>query len=93
MSYPQYADDIQLYHTIPSNPKAAIDTFNPGLEVIMRWVWENKLALNPDKMEVLMVSHNSSPGSGVTPVVGRALLPLKPEIRSLGVLLDPLLPL
>uniref|UniRef100_A0A803TWV0 Reverse transcriptase domain-containing protein n=1 Tax=Anolis carolinensis TaxID=28377 RepID=A0A803TWV0_ANOCA len=48
----------------------------------------NKLKLNPDKTEVLQVSRMSDRGIGWQPVLDGVSLPLKVQVRSLGVLLD-----
>lgn len=43
---------------IPSDPKEVVDTLNCGLEMVMSWMRNNKLALNSDKMEVLLVGYS-----------------------------------
>ncbi|XP_061451815.1 uncharacterized protein LOC133369973 [Rhineura floridana] len=58
----------------------------------MDWMRANKLKLNPDKTEMLLV--NGSPDQlDVRPVLDEVTLPLKEQVRSLGVLLDPSLSL
>lgn len=55
----------------------------------MGWTGANKLKLNPDKLEVLLVKTNSAVGSGYTPrLAGTALTP-RPLVCSLGKLLRP----
>lgn len=46
----------------------------------------NKLELNPDKTEVLLVSRDS--GIRIPPVLEWAVLSLKGQVHNLGVLLD-----
>nr|XP_060608896.1 uncharacterized protein LOC132760735 [Anolis sagrei ordinatus] len=48
----------------------------------------NKLKLNPDKTEVLLVSRKAEQGIGLQPVLDGVKLPLKMQVRSLGVILD-----
>ena len=48
----------------------------------------NKLQLNPDKTEVLLVSQKTDLGIGIRLVRDGVTLPLKTQVRSLGVLLD-----
>ena len=47
----QYADDTQLYLSFSTNPGVAVVV----LDSIMDWMRINKLRLNPDKSEVLLV--------------------------------------
>lgn len=65
-----------------------MDAPNQGLEMIMEWMRMNKLKLNPDKTEVLMVGRNSSTGNVITPVLDEFVCPLKTHVSSLEVLLD-----
>nr|XP_060621478.1 uncharacterized protein LOC132768982 [Anolis sagrei ordinatus]XP_060621479.1 uncharacterized protein LOC132768982 [Anolis sagrei ordinatus]XP_060621480.1 uncharacterized protein LOC132768982 [Anolis sagrei ordinatus] len=48
----------------------------------------NKLKINPDKTEVLLVDRKPDWGVGWQPVLDGVTLPLKSQVRSLGVLLD-----
>ena len=50
----------------------------------MGWVRVNKLKLNQDKTEVLLVSHEADQGIGTQPVLDGAALPLKTQARSSG---------
>uniref|UniRef100_A0A803TMD6 Reverse transcriptase domain-containing protein n=1 Tax=Anolis carolinensis TaxID=28377 RepID=A0A803TMD6_ANOCA len=83
-----YADDTQLYYSFPPNSKEAPQILNQCLAAVMGWMRANKLKLNPDKTEVLQVSRMSDRGIGWLPVLDGAALPLKAQVRSLGVLLD-----
>ncbi|XP_061465627.1 uncharacterized protein LOC133376825 [Rhineura floridana] len=53
----------------------------------------NKLRLNPDKTEMLLVGGSPDQMVDVRPVLDGVALPLNAQIRSLGVLLDPSLSL
>lgn len=50
----QYADDIQVYLTVPSDHKGAVETLNHCLGwiqyLVMGWMTDNKLKRNPDKI-------------------------------------------
>ncbi|XP_061470050.1 uncharacterized protein LOC133379228 [Rhineura floridana] len=59
----------------------------------MGWMRANKLKLNPNKTEMLLVGGPSAQMVDVRPVLDGVTLPLKEQVRSLGVLLDPLLSL
>ena len=61
--------------------------------VTMDWMTANKLKLNPDKTEMLLVGGSSDRMEGVQPVLDGVALPLKRQVRSLGVLLEPSLSL
>uniref|UniRef100_A0A803T8P4 Reverse transcriptase domain-containing protein n=1 Tax=Anolis carolinensis TaxID=28377 RepID=A0A803T8P4_ANOCA len=83
-----YADDTQLYYSFPPNSKEAPQILDRCLAAVMDWMRVNKLKLNPDKTEVLQVSRAADRGIGWQPALDRVALPLKTQVRSLGVLLD-----
>lgn len=57
---PQYADDIQLYLTIPYNPEETVDILNRCLEGGMGWMRATELKLNPNNKDVLLVRSKST---------------------------------
>ena len=59
----------------------------------MDWMRVNKLKVNPDKMEVLLVGASPDRLEGHFPAMNGVALNLRDRIRSLGVLLDPSLSL
>ncbi|KAF7239998.1 Pro-neuregulin-1, membrane-bound isoform [Varanus komodoensis] len=79
----QYAGDTQFYLSFTSAPGEAVAVLNRCLAEVIGWMRANKLSLNPDKTEVLLV------GGDFDPVMDRVALPLKDRVHSLGVLLDP----
>ena len=54
----------------------------------MDWIKVNKLKLNPDKMEVLLVGASPDKLEGHFPALNGVTLPLRDRVCSLGVLLD-----
>ncbi|KAF7246159.1 putative RNA-directed DNA polymerase from transposon BS [Varanus komodoensis] len=85
----QYADDTQLYLSFSTNPGEAVAVLNRCLAKVMGWMRANKLKLNPDKTEVLLVGGSGFGEGGFDLVVNGIALPLRDKVRSLGVLLDP----
>ena len=85
----QYADDTQLYLSFSTNPGVAVIVLNSCLVLIMDWMRVNKLRLNPDKLEVLLVGALPHRLKGHFPALDGVKLPLKDRVHSLGVLLDP----
>uniref|UniRef100_A0A803SXN9 Reverse transcriptase domain-containing protein n=1 Tax=Anolis carolinensis TaxID=28377 RepID=A0A803SXN9_ANOCA len=83
-----YADDVQLYHSFSPSSKEAVQILNRCLAAVSDWMRVNKLKLHPDKTEVLLVSRKAEQGIGLQPVLDGVALPLKAQVRSLGVLLD-----
>ncbi|XP_062831034.1 probable RNA-directed DNA polymerase from transposon BS [Anolis carolinensis] len=83
-----YEDYTQLYYSFPPNSKEAAPTLNQCLTAVSSWMRANKLRLNPDKTEALLVSRGTNWGIGWQPVLNRVALPLRAQVRSLGVLLD-----
>ena len=51
----QYAGDIQLYLSLPSKSKEAVLALDQYLMSVTDWMMVNKLKLNPDKTEVLLI--------------------------------------
>uniref|UniRef100_A0A803TMK0 Reverse transcriptase domain-containing protein n=1 Tax=Anolis carolinensis TaxID=28377 RepID=A0A803TMK0_ANOCA len=88
-----YADDVQLCNSFPSVTKEAVQVLNRCLATVSDWMRANKLKLNPDKMEVLLISRRAEQGIGLQPVLDGVALPLKTQVHNLGVLLDSLLSL
>lgn len=66
-----------------------METMNRCLEAVFEWMRDNKLKFNPDNTEMLLVGGSPGPSNGLFPVLGGVALPLKEQIHSLGVLLDP----
>ena len=58
------------------------------LGATMDWMRANKLRLNPDKTEVLLVGGSSDQIVGVQPVLDGVALHLKEQAHSLGALLE-----
>ncbi|KAF7234923.1 hypothetical protein EYD10_18203, partial [Varanus komodoensis] len=85
----QYADDTQLYLSFSTNPGEAVAVLNRCLAEVMGWMRANKLKLNPDKMEVLLVGGLGFGEGELNLVLKGVALPLRDKVRSLGVLLDP----
>uniref|UniRef100_A0A803TAT9 Reverse transcriptase domain-containing protein n=1 Tax=Anolis carolinensis TaxID=28377 RepID=A0A803TAT9_ANOCA len=88
-----YADDVQLCHSFPPVTKESVQVLNQCLAAVLDWMRANKFKLNPDKTEVLLVSRKAEQGIGLQPVLDGVTLPLKAQVRSLGVILDSLLSL
>ncbi|XP_061441792.1 uncharacterized protein LOC133364873 [Rhineura floridana] len=66
----------------------AVDLLNRCLASTMDWMRVNKLKLNPDKTEMLLVDGFSDRMVDIYPVLDGVTLPLKDQVRSLGVFLD-----
>ncbi|KAF7248980.1 Phosphate acyltransferase [Varanus komodoensis] len=82
-----------LYLLAPEAPGEAVDVLNQRQAATMDWMKANKLKLNPDKTEMLLVGASSDQMEGIQPVLDGAPLPLKKQFHSLGVLLEPSLAL
>ncbi|KAF7244902.1 hypothetical protein EYD10_08831 [Varanus komodoensis] len=85
----QYADDTQLYLSFSTNPGEAVAVLNRCLAEVMGWMRANKLKLNPDKTEVLLVGSSGFGEGKLNLVLNGVALPPRDKVRSLGVLLDP----
>ncbi|KAF7235564.1 Cytosolic carboxypeptidase 4, partial [Varanus komodoensis] len=67
----------------------AVAVLNRCLAEVMGWMRANKLKLNPDKTEVLLVGGSGFGEGELNLVLNGVALPLRDKVRSLGVLLDP----
>uniref|UniRef100_A0A8D2Q9P6 Reverse transcriptase domain-containing protein n=1 Tax=Varanus komodoensis TaxID=61221 RepID=A0A8D2Q9P6_VARKO len=85
----QYTDDTQLCLSFSTNPGEAVAVLNQCLAEVMEWMRANKLKLNPDKMEVLLIGRSRFGEGELHLVLNGVALPLRDKVRSLGVLLDP----
>ncbi|KAF7249116.1 N-acetyltransferase 9, partial [Varanus komodoensis] len=85
----QYADDTQLYLSFSTNPGEAVAVLNRCLAEVMGWMRANKLKLNPDKTEVLLVGGSGFGEGDLNLVLNGVALPPRDKVHSLGVLLDP----
>lgn len=67
-----YANDIQLYLSIPSEWGEAVQVLNYCLEAVIGWMWTHKLKRNLDKSKALCIAgskvwETASSGWGCTP--------------------------
>ncbi|KAF7244471.1 Ubiquitin-conjugating enzyme E2 U [Varanus komodoensis] len=85
----QYTDDTQLYLSFSTNPSEAVAVLNQCLAEVLGWMRANKLKLNPDKTEVLLVGGSGLGIGDLGLVLNGVAIPLRDRVRSLGVLLDP----
>ncbi|KAF7239530.1 putative RNA-directed DNA polymerase from transposon BS [Varanus komodoensis] len=85
----QYCDDTQLYLSFSTNPGEAVAILNWCLAEVMGWMRANKLKLNPDKTDVLLVGGLAFGEGELNLVLNGVAFPLRDNFRSLGVLLDP----
>ncbi|XP_061463050.1 uncharacterized protein LOC133375459 [Rhineura floridana] len=76
----QYADDTQLYFSFSSSSGEAVDVLNSCLDATMDWMRTNKLRLNPDKTEMLLVDGFSGQTVDTYPVLDGVTLPLKEQL-------------
>jgi hypothetical protein len=96
ITYHGYADDTQLYLRFdPKNPEsllAQIARLERCLDEIRLWLVNNKLKLNEDKTEliILVAAHLKHLVDQLRPVlrVGDAVVQPRDSVRDLGVLLD-----
>ncbi|KAM6466454.1 uncharacterized protein PHA67_012250 [Liasis olivaceus] len=88
MRYHQYADDTQLYISIPGDLSDAVTTLSLCLEALGVWMGNNRLQLNPGKTEWLWVGGSSVSRSLPSLVLDGVALPQTDPVHNLGVLLD-----
>ena len=85
-----YADDNQLYVSFASgDPAATLNGLQPCLASVQSWMSTNKLKLNPDKTEFLLVGNERQRSKSMFPIelLGVKTNPAK-SARNLGVIFD-----
>ncbi|KAF7246729.1 Plexin-B2 [Varanus komodoensis] len=87
--YLKVKQEMHSHLTFTEFTGEAVAVLNQCLAEVMGWMRANKLKLNPDKMEVLLVGDSSSWVGDLGLALDGVVLPLKDRIHSLGVLLDP----
>ncbi|KAF7251651.1 hypothetical protein EYD10_02851 [Varanus komodoensis] len=81
---------LEVYeHPGQSGRSGQTNFWGNGLDEVMGWMRANKLKLNPDKTEVLLVGGSGFGEGELNLVLNGVALPLRDKVRSLGVLLDP----
>ena len=92
MSYHQYADDTQLYSTDKRDVKNLIARSEDCITEVKEWMNANKLKLNEDKTEVMIVRNKRNniylPSSDFTMTLADKMIDPVEKVRNLGTLLD-----
>jgi len=92
ISHQLYADDTQIYIALtPDNAPTAIPELQSCLTAVQKWMFVNKLKLNPDKTEFIVFGTplHRSQLSHLFPVelLGNSISPAN-KVRNLGVIFD-----
>lgn len=66
LDYHQYGDDTQLCLVFPEDPREAVETMTQFLEEVLGWIGANKLKLNPNELEELLVGGKIDLGTEVS---------------------------
>ena len=87
-----YADDTQIYLELDSrNFDSSITELTNCLEAVQAWMGNNKLKLNPDKTEFIVIGddqiRSSLKSSFPVSLLGNAMEPAE-SVKNLGVILD-----
>ena len=87
-----FADDTQLQNSSePSRVNELLHSMQECIRDVKSWMTFNKLKLNDDKTEAMIVSSSSLSLSALLPaslVVGDATVPFSKTVKNLGVVLD-----
>ena len=92
MTHHLYADDTQIYLELDSrNFNSSITELTNGLEAVQIWMGNNKLKLNPDKMEFIVIGDDQIrsclKSSFPVSLLGNIMEPIE-LVKNLGVILD-----
>ena len=88
VKHQSFADDTQLYDSVrPSQAHAAVQTVQTCITEVKQWMSENRLKLNDDKTEALLLCKKSDRSSNTLPQslqVGSATISFSSHARDLG---------
>ena len=89
--YHAYADDTQIYKSVPlKNVPDMLNDLNTCITNVREWMTSNKLKMNGDKTEIMLVGTqykiNSISAFHVTII--RESIPILSKVKNLGVILD-----
>lgn len=87
MCFHSYADDTQLYISTEPHQIEAIETITSCLASVNKWMNSNFLKLNENKTEILVVGSRIN-REKILRNLGELGSRVKPEVTSLGVILD-----
>jgi len=94
MNFHSYADDTQIYIAFrPDEKDNTIDHLELCISKIRTWMIENKLKLNDDKTEFMLITspHNKNKFKSLSIRIGNENVDVTNRARNLGVVMDNLL--
>jgi len=86
-----FADDSQLYdNTSPDQTDELLQTVSDCVTDVQNWMTENKLKLNSDKTEAILIGTKAklSTVTSTSLELNNSSIPLSPVVKNLGVMLD-----
>ena len=90
-NYHIYADDIQLYKSFYVNDlDITVNTLNDCINQVSSWMSANKLRLNGDKTEVMMIGSRTKTNTVTSASIGlqNQNLTISKFFRNLGIIMD-----
>lgn len=88
-SYHMFADDVQLYLTIPIKDYASgISKFNEDLERVSQWSRLNNFQLNASKSQGILITLGHERPPEPTLSLGNDIIPFFSSVKNLGLLIN-----
>ena len=89
VSHSEFADDSQLYNSVPREYlRSLISTMQSRVADVKVWMTQNKLQLNNEKTEALLIGPQNSPNLPPSVVIGESEIQFSKSVRNLGVIFD-----
>ena len=89
--YHLYADDTQIYLSGKAEDlNAMLETVSECIREVKLWMTSNRLQLNDDKTDVMLVAHEKTPVVGLPNVlkVNDSSIEFNDSVKNLGMILD-----
>ena len=89
ISHSEFANDSQLYNSVPHEYlRSLIRNMQAGVADVKVWMTQNKLQLNNEKTEALLIDLQNSLNFPLSIIIGESEIQCSKSVRNLGMIFD-----